>query len=267
MLPTGDGRIAWIDPRDIAAVAAAVLADPDSAARARSGSPARRRSTAAELATPDRARSTGVEIALVQPDLDDVARRAASPAAWIRGSPTRPCTSTKRSRAARWPTSRPTSSACSAGRRARSTTGSRDELVPLLRDASDASANARSGSSTTRGSRSKRIVAGAAGQPGSPSRANAAHASRIDAPERARGVVGADELGPPVDEVAERERDVDAVARAEPRVAAGQPKRYEYVGPCARCASRIAAAGTCIWMSVKSAAQISFVSVVPSAAS
>lgn len=29
VMPTGDGRIAWIDPRDIAAVAAAVLADPD----------------------------------------------------------------------------------------------------------------------------------------------------------------------------------------------------------------------------------------------
>jgi uncharacterized protein YbjT (DUF2867 family) len=28
-MPTGDGRIAWIDPRDIAAVAAAVLADPE----------------------------------------------------------------------------------------------------------------------------------------------------------------------------------------------------------------------------------------------
>jgi uncharacterized protein YbjT (DUF2867 family) len=29
VMPTGDGRIAWIDPRDIAAVAAAVLADPE----------------------------------------------------------------------------------------------------------------------------------------------------------------------------------------------------------------------------------------------
>ncbi|MDQ1448703.1 MAG: hypothetical protein QOC79_1674 [Actinomycetota bacterium] len=29
VMPTGDGRIAWIDPRDIAAVAAAVLAAPD----------------------------------------------------------------------------------------------------------------------------------------------------------------------------------------------------------------------------------------------
>ena len=43
--------------------------------------------------------------------------------------------------------------------------------------------------------------------------------------------------------------------------------RYEYVGPCARCASRMASAGTCIWMSEKSAAQISLVSVVASAAS
>ena len=31
VLPTGDGQIAWIDPRDIADVAAAVLADPDRA--------------------------------------------------------------------------------------------------------------------------------------------------------------------------------------------------------------------------------------------
>ena len=29
MFPTGDGRIAWIDPRDIAEVAAAVLTDPE----------------------------------------------------------------------------------------------------------------------------------------------------------------------------------------------------------------------------------------------
>jgi (4-alkanoyl-5-oxo-2,5-dihydrofuran-3-yl)methyl phosphate reductase len=67
VLPTGDGRIAWIDPRDIAAVAAAVLAD--------TGPPVR----VLRLTGPDAltavalteriARAAGREIVLAQPAL------------------------------------------------------------------------------------------------------------------------------------------------------------------------------------------------------
>jgi uncharacterized protein YbjT (DUF2867 family) len=68
VMPTGDGRIAWIDPRDIAAVAAAVLADPEPPAGAL-------RLTGPEaLGAADVAARiseiTGREIALVQPSLD-----------------------------------------------------------------------------------------------------------------------------------------------------------------------------------------------------
>jgi len=68
VFPSGDGRIAWIDPRDIAEVAAAVLADPDppTGALRLTGPEAL---TAAELA----ARIgdvVGTKVELVQPDLD-----------------------------------------------------------------------------------------------------------------------------------------------------------------------------------------------------
>jgi uncharacterized protein YbjT (DUF2867 family) len=67
VFPTGEGRIAWIDPRDIAEVAAAVLADPDPPAGAlRLTGP--EALTAAELA--DRiGTATGTKIELGQPDL------------------------------------------------------------------------------------------------------------------------------------------------------------------------------------------------------
>ena len=67
VLPTADGRIAWIDPRDIAAVAAAVLADPDPPVGAlRLTGP--EALTARELASRI-GRVGGPEIVLVQPDL------------------------------------------------------------------------------------------------------------------------------------------------------------------------------------------------------
>jgi uncharacterized protein YbjT (DUF2867 family) len=67
VLPTGGGRIAWIDPRDIAAVAASVLADP--APRA-----AVLRLTGPEALTADDLvrrveLSVGRDVALVRPDL------------------------------------------------------------------------------------------------------------------------------------------------------------------------------------------------------
>jgi len=67
VLPTGDGRIAWIDPRDVAAVAASVLADP-------APRPDVLRLTGPEALTADDLvrrveQSVGREIALVQPDL------------------------------------------------------------------------------------------------------------------------------------------------------------------------------------------------------
>lgn len=67
VFPTGDGRIAWIDPRDIAEVAAAVLADPDPPAGAMrlTGPEAL---TAAELALRIEP-VVGREITLAQPDL------------------------------------------------------------------------------------------------------------------------------------------------------------------------------------------------------
>jgi uncharacterized protein YbjT (DUF2867 family) len=67
VFPTGDGRIAWIDPRDIAEVAAAVLAEPDppTGALRLTGPEAL---TAADLA--DRiGQVAGTKIELVQPDL------------------------------------------------------------------------------------------------------------------------------------------------------------------------------------------------------
>jgi len=67
VLPTGGGRIAWIDPRDIAAVAAAVLAEPAPHADVF-------RLTGPEALTADDLvrrveLNVGREIALVQPDL------------------------------------------------------------------------------------------------------------------------------------------------------------------------------------------------------
>jgi len=68
VMPTGDGRIAWIDPRDIAAVAASVLADPDPPAGAlRLTGP--EALSAADVAARI-SQITGHEIALVQPPLD-----------------------------------------------------------------------------------------------------------------------------------------------------------------------------------------------------
>jgi uncharacterized protein YbjT (DUF2867 family) len=67
VFPTGAGRIAWIDPRDVAEVAAAVLEDPAPPAGAlRLTGP--EALTAAELATRIAA-VVGREIELVQPDL------------------------------------------------------------------------------------------------------------------------------------------------------------------------------------------------------
>ena len=68
VLPTGDGAVAWIDPRDIAAVAAAVLADPAPAAGPL-------RLTGAEALTADAlaarlATVLGRPVELVQPPLD-----------------------------------------------------------------------------------------------------------------------------------------------------------------------------------------------------
>ena len=67
ILPTGDGAIAWIDPRDIAAVAAEVLADPDPPVGVlRLTGP--QSLTAAELAARI-GQAVGAEITLDQPDL------------------------------------------------------------------------------------------------------------------------------------------------------------------------------------------------------
>jgi uncharacterized protein YbjT (DUF2867 family) len=67
VFPTGDGRIAWIDPRDIAEVAAAVLADPSppTGALRLTGPEAL---TAAELASRI-TKVLGRDIELLQPDL------------------------------------------------------------------------------------------------------------------------------------------------------------------------------------------------------
>ena len=66
VMPTGDGRIAWIDPRDVAAVAAAVLAhdDPLTGAIPLTGPEAL---SAAELVD-HIARATGADVTLLQPD-------------------------------------------------------------------------------------------------------------------------------------------------------------------------------------------------------
>jgi uncharacterized protein YbjT (DUF2867 family) len=67
-MPTGDGRIAWIDPRDIAAVAAAVLADPEPQVGAlRLTGP--EALSAADVVTRI-SMVTGLEIALLQPPID-----------------------------------------------------------------------------------------------------------------------------------------------------------------------------------------------------
>ena len=111
---------------------------------------------------------------------DEPVGRAAS----TRGSRTRPCTSTRRSRAARSrDVDRHGRARARPRRRARSTSGFATSCYARLRQSSDGRAR---GSSLTRGSRAKCIVAGTGGQPGSPVRANAAHASRIARPT-ARG--------------------------------------------------------------------------------
>lgn len=68
VMPTGMGRIAWIDPRDIAAVAASVLADPAPPAGAlRLTGP---EALAAADVTSRISGVTGREVALLQPALD-----------------------------------------------------------------------------------------------------------------------------------------------------------------------------------------------------
>jgi uncharacterized protein YbjT (DUF2867 family) len=66
VMPTGDGHIAWIDPRDIAAVSAAVLASeaPPAGARELTGPDSL---SAAEL-TERIAHECGAEVTLLQPD-------------------------------------------------------------------------------------------------------------------------------------------------------------------------------------------------------
>jgi uncharacterized protein YbjT (DUF2867 family) len=68
VMPTADGRIAWIDPRDIAEVAAAVLAavEPPTGALRLTGPEALRAADVAARIS----EITGREIALVQPPLD-----------------------------------------------------------------------------------------------------------------------------------------------------------------------------------------------------
>jgi uncharacterized protein YbjT (DUF2867 family) len=68
VMPTGDGRIAWIDPRDIAAVAAAVLGavEPPAGALRLTGPEALRAADVAGRIS----EIAGREIALVQPPLD-----------------------------------------------------------------------------------------------------------------------------------------------------------------------------------------------------
>ncbi len=68
VLPTGDGRVAWVDPRDIAAVAVAVLAGPTAASAQVLRLTGPEALTAAELASRI-GLVTGTEIALSQPDL------------------------------------------------------------------------------------------------------------------------------------------------------------------------------------------------------
>ena len=121
VMPTGDGRIAWIDPRDIAAVAAAVLADPEPPAGAL-------RLTGPEaLGAADVAARisevTGREIQLVQPPIDawQAELRSSGMDPWLVESTVHLYEAVARGALA--DVSPPTSSACSAGRRARSTTG------------------------------------------------------------------------------------------------------------------------------------------------
>jgi uncharacterized protein YbjT (DUF2867 family) len=67
VLPTGDGPIAWIDPRDIAEVVATVLADPDPPLGALRLTGPEALTAAALVRRIEQA--TGTEIALLQPDL------------------------------------------------------------------------------------------------------------------------------------------------------------------------------------------------------
>ena len=105
MLPTGPGKIAWIDPSDIAAVAAEALvrADLDGPLQL----------TGPEALDGDEvAARLGVQ--RIDLPLDKLARRRSWRRASTRGSRTRPCICSKRSRAAR-SRRRPTpSNVCSA---------------------------------------------------------------------------------------------------------------------------------------------------------
>jgi uncharacterized protein YbjT (DUF2867 family) len=68
VMPTGAGRVAWIDPRDIAAVAAAVLADPDpplGALRLTGPEALSAADVVARIST-----VTGREVELLQPPID-----------------------------------------------------------------------------------------------------------------------------------------------------------------------------------------------------
>ncbi len=67
VLPTGDGRIAWIDPRDIADVAAAVLAHPDPPLGALQLTGPEALTAAALVAKIEHA--TGTTVSLAQPEL------------------------------------------------------------------------------------------------------------------------------------------------------------------------------------------------------
>jgi uncharacterized protein YbjT (DUF2867 family) len=69
VMPTGEGRIAWIDPRDIAAVAAAVLADPEPPTGALQLTGPEALSAAAVAARISAV--TGREIAVLQPPIAD----------------------------------------------------------------------------------------------------------------------------------------------------------------------------------------------------
>ena len=146
VLPTGDGAIVWIDPRDIAAVAATVLAgaDPPVGPLRLTGPEAL---DAAGLAR-RLSEVTGVEVALVQPDLAKVGcgsgvGRHGSVACRVDRALVR---SGLGGRAR--PAYRPMSSVCSGDRRVRSTSGSATSSRRGYADPSDAR-RTRSGSSTT----------------------------------------------------------------------------------------------------------------------
>ena len=200
VMPTGAGRIAWIDPRDIAAVAAAVLGDaepPTGALRL----PVPEALDAADVAARI-SQITGREIALVQPPLDawQAELRSSGMDPWLARVDR---ASLRGGRAARSATCLPTSSACSGVRRVHSTSGCAtswcryfaSERVASATDRLPASSRVRTPSSTvppaTRDHRRPRT---------SPTR-------RASRGRRIGGFVGADELGPTVDEVAEGERE------------------------------------------------------------